>query len=68
MEMSVAVESADLVLIENDLLDAVKALVLAKKAYGKMIQNLFWATGYNRHVSAVAAYCRRSGSLLNPWK
>jgi len=34
------------VLIEDDALDAVKTLNLAKKAYSKMIQNLFWATAY----------------------
>ena len=48
---NVAIESADLVLIEDDPLDAVKALNLAKKTYRKMIQNLFWATGYPNSVS-----------------
>jgi P-type Cu2+ transporter len=44
---NVAIESADLVLIKNDLLDVTYALKLAKATYSKMIQNLFWATGYN---------------------
>ena len=44
---NVAIESADLVLIKSDPLDAPYALKLAKATYNKMIQNLFWATGYN---------------------
>lgn len=44
---NVAIESADLVLIKSDPLDATYALKLAKATYNKMIQNLFWATGYN---------------------
>ncbi|WP_036488402.1 copper-translocating P-type ATPase [Myxosarcina sp. GI1] len=58
---NVAIESADLVLIEDDPLDAVKALNLAKKTYGKMIQNLFWATGYNVIAIPLAA------GVLSPW-
>lgn len=45
--INVAIEPADLVLIEDDPLDAVKVLVLAKKTYRKTIQNLFWAMAYN---------------------
>jgi P-type Cu2+ transporter len=44
---NVAIESADLVLVKSDPLDATYALKLAKATYNKMIQNLFWATGYN---------------------
>ncbi len=44
---NVAIESADLVLIKSDPLDATYALKLAKATYSKMTQNLFWATGYN---------------------
>ncbi|MGB5973502.1 MAG: heavy metal translocating P-type ATPase [Nodosilinea sp.] len=58
---NVAIESADLVLINDDPLDAVKALVLAKKTYSKMIQNLFWATGYNVLAIPLAA------GVLSPW-
>ena len=58
---NVAIESADLVLIEDDPLDAVKALNLAKKTYSKMIQNLFWATGYNIIAIPLAA------GVLSTW-
>ncbi|MDV2994560.1 MAG: Copper-exporting P-type ATPase B [Chroococcidiopsis sp. SAG 2025] len=64
---NVAIESADLVLIEDDPLDAIKALNLAQKTYNKMIQNLFWATGYNViaiPLAAGAAYAW--GILLSP--
>lgn len=58
---NVAIESADLVLIEDDPLDAVKALNLAKKTYSKTIQNLVWATGYNVIAIPLAA------GVLSPW-
>ena len=44
---NVAIESADLVLVEDDPEDVLAALKLSKATYGKMIQNLWWATGYN---------------------
>ncbi|WP_414565135.1 MULTISPECIES: heavy metal translocating P-type ATPase [unclassified Anabaena] len=64
---NVAIESADLVLIEDDPLDAVKALNLAQKTYSKMIQNLAWATGYNVIAIPLAAgVLYRWGFLLSP--
>lgn len=43
----IAIESADFVLIKNDLLDAVTALQLSKSAFKNIKQNLFWAFFYN---------------------
>jgi Cu2+-exporting ATPase len=64
---NVAIESADLILVEDDPLDAVKALTLAQKTYGKMIQNLFWATGYNVIAIPLAAGVAYAwGILLSP--
>lgn len=64
---NIAIESADLVLVEDDPLDAVKALNLAKKTYSKMIQNLFWATGYNVIAIPLAAGVAYAwGILLSP--
>ncbi len=64
---NVAIESADLVLIEDDPLDTVKALNLAQKTYSKMIQNLFWATGYNVIAIPLAAGVLYAwGFLLSP--
>ena len=64
---NVAIESADSVLIKNDPLDATYALKLAKAIYNKMIQNLFWATGYNViGISLAAGIAYRWGVLLSP--
>ncbi len=43
----VAIESADVVLVKNDLLDAVKAVQLSKSVIRNIKQNLFWAFIYN---------------------
>jgi P-type Cu2+ transporter len=64
---NVAIESADLVLVKNDLLDATYALQLAKATYNKMIQNLFWATGYNVvGIPLAAGIAYPLGILLSP--
>ena len=52
---NVAIESADLVLVENDPKDVLAALKLSKATYRKMLQNLFWATGYNSFALPLAA-------------
>lgn len=43
----VAIESADAVLIRNDLLDAVSAIKLSRAVMTNIKQNLFWAFFYN---------------------
>ncbi|MBQ9833283.1 MAG: heavy metal translocating P-type ATPase [Clostridia bacterium] len=43
----VAIESADIVLMKSDLLDAVAAVELSKKVIRNIKQNLFWAFFYN---------------------
>ncbi len=43
----VAIESADIVLMKNDLLDAVSAIQLSKAVIRNIKQNLFWAFFYN---------------------
>ncbi len=52
---NVAIESADLVLVEDDPEDVLRALQLARATYGKMVQNLIWATGYNVVALPLAA-------------
>lgn len=64
---NVAIESADLVLVKSDPLDATYALKLAKATYNKMIQNLFWATGYNViGIPLAAGVAYPLGILLTP--
>ena len=64
---NVAIESADLVLIEDDPLDVARAVRLSKASYGKMVQNLLWATGYNVVALPLAAGVAYGwGILLSP--
>ena len=64
---NVAIESADLVLIENDPLDVVRAMRLSQASYAKMTQNLIWATGYNVVAIPLAAGVAFAwGILLSP--
>lgn len=51
----VAVESADIVLVRNDPRDVVKVIRLSRATYGKMVQNLWWAAGYNIVAIPLAA-------------
>lgn len=43
----VAIESADVVLVKSDPRDVVAVIALARGTYRKMVQNLWWASGYN---------------------
>ena len=52
---NVAIESAGIILVRNDPRDIVKIIRLSKMTYAKMIQNLFWATGYNVIALPLAA-------------
>jgi Cu2+-exporting ATPase len=64
---NVAIESADLVLVENDPLAVVAALRLSRASYRKMVQNLLWATGYNVVALPLAAGVAYAwGVLLSP--
>lgn len=51
----VAIESGDIVLIRDDLLDAVAAIQLSRKVMARIKQNLFWAFAYNTALIPVAA-------------
>jgi P-type Cu2+ transporter len=44
---NVALESADLVLVDDDPAGVARALRLSRLTRSKMVQNLVWATGYN---------------------
>ncbi|MFH1283813.1 MAG: copper-translocating P-type ATPase [bacterium] len=63
----VAVETADIILVKSNPLDAVAIIGLARATYTKMIQNLAWATGYNAFAIPLAAgVLYKSGILLSP--
>ncbi len=63
----VAVESADIVLVRSDPRDVPTLVQLARATYRKMVQNLWWATGYNAVAIPLAAgVLARAGILLSP--
>ncbi len=63
----VAVETADIVLVKSNPLDAVAILGLARATYRKMVQNLAWATGYNAFAIPLAAgVLFKEGIVLSP--
>ncbi|MFB6242191.1 MAG: copper-translocating P-type ATPase [Candidatus Nanosalina sp.] len=63
----VAVESADIILVRNDPLAVVRMLNLSDLNYSKMVQNLFWATGYNALAIPLAAgIAAPVGIMLSP--
>ena len=51
----VAIEAADVVLVNNNPLDVVKAIILSKKTLRNIKQNLFWALFYNIIAVALAS-------------
>ncbi|MEK7614023.1 MAG: heavy metal translocating P-type ATPase [Patescibacteria group bacterium] len=57
----VAVEAGDVVLMRNNPMDVVRLLKLSRAVYVKMVQNLFWALGYN-----VVAIPAAAGAFAHP--
>ncbi|MBI2004911.1 heavy metal translocating P-type ATPase [Patescibacteria group bacterium] len=64
---NVAIESAGIILVRNDPRDIVKIINLSKMTYTKMIQNLWWAAGYNIIALPLAAGALAfKGIILDP--
>ncbi len=57
----VAVESAGLILVQSNPLDVVKIIELSRATQRKMVQNIWWAAGYNIIAIPLAA------GVLAPW-
>ncbi len=57
----VAIETADIILVRSNPADVVAIVELSQATTRKMIQNLFWATGYNVVAIPLAA------GVLAPW-
>ncbi|MFZ3163623.1 HAD-IC family P-type ATPase, partial [Methanothrix sp.] len=51
----VAIETGDIVLMKDDLLDAVAAIQLSRKVISRIKLNIFWAFAYNALLVPVAA-------------
>ncbi|MEN1968559.1 heavy metal translocating P-type ATPase [Lentibacillus sp. N15] len=63
----VAMETADVVLVKSNPKDVVSLINLSKKTYRKMIQNLWWATGYNiLAIPLAAGILAPVGIVLSP--
>jgi P-type Cu+ transporter len=64
----VAIETGDIVLIRNDLMDTAVALQLSRRTIQKIRQNLFWAFAYNSAGIPIAAglLYPTFGILLSP--
>jgi Cu2+-exporting ATPase len=57
----VAVESAGIILVNDNPLDVSRVITLSRSSYRKMVQNLAWASGYNIVALPLAA------GVLAPW-
>ena len=63
----IAIESAGIILVNSNPLDVVKVFKLSRATYRKMIQNLWWAAGYNIVAIPLAAGVLANwGILLSP--
>jgi len=63
----VALETADIILTDSNPNDVAAVIELARSTYRKMVQNLFWATGYNAFAIPLAAGALISyGIVLSP--
>ncbi|MEW5805161.1 MAG: heavy metal translocating P-type ATPase [Patescibacteria group bacterium] len=64
---NVAIESAGIILVKNDPRDIAKVIQLSRLTHKKMIQNLFWAAGYNIFALPLAAGALAfKGIMLQP--
>jgi Cu2+-exporting ATPase len=57
----VAIESAGIILVQSDPLDVARLIRLSRASYRKMVQNIWWAAGYNVVAIPLAA------GVLAPW-
>lgn len=63
----VAVEAGDVVLVRSDPRDIPRIVALSRASYRKMVQNLWWAAGYNIIAIPLAAgVLAPAGILLSP--
>jgi Cu2+-exporting ATPase len=63
----VAVEAGDVVLVRSDPRDVPRIITLSRATWRKMVQNLWWAAGYNLIAIPLAAgIFARAGVILTP--
>jgi len=62
----VAVEAGDVVLVRSDPRDVPRIIALSRASYRKMMQNLWWAAGYNIVAIPLAAGVMATRGILLP--
>ena len=62
----VAAETADIILVNSDPGDVVKMIDFGRATYRKMVENLFWAAGYNIVAIPLAAGILYPAFVLSP--
>lgn len=63
----VAAETADIILVNSDPKDIANLILFGKATYNKMIQNLWWAAGYNiLAIPLAAGVLYKWGFMLSP--
>jgi Cu2+-exporting ATPase len=62
----VAVEAGDVVLVRSDPRDVPRIIALSRASYRKMMQNLWWAAGYNIIAIPLAAGVLAAQGILLP--
>lgn len=62
----VAMETADIVLVNSDPRDVLHIVTLAQNTYNKMVQNLWWASGYNVIAIPLAAGVAAPPGIILP--
>jgi Cu2+-exporting ATPase len=62
----VAVEAGDVVLVRSDPRDVPRIIGLSRASYRKMVQNLWWAAGYNVFAIPLAAGVLAPQGILLP--
>ena len=62
----VAAETADIILVNSDPKDVANLIAFGRATYRKMIQNLFWAVGYNIIAIPLAAGLLYPHFVLSP--
>jgi len=62
----VAVEAGDVVLVRSDPRDVPRIIALSRASYRKMMQNLWWAAGYNIVAIPLAAGVLAAQGILLP--
>jgi P-type Cu2+ transporter len=62
----VAAETADIILVNSDPKDIANVIAFGKATYRKMVQNLFWAAGYNVVAIPLAAGILYPRFVLSP--